>query len=996
MSANVHVTALRNQATPPTAMDATKGQSQFSLGQFVRRTWVQLLIAFSIFSVGLAIALWLFFTLGQHESDNIKTIYARRAEALALTLQSQIDGFETELVSLGTQMQLQPNTTRAQFKAAFDRLNNKITGRCAGCWQGIAYAPIVLDVERAHFEFTAQTDMNDTTLVFKNTSSTLPNKNPTEPEYVPVYFIEPLDGNKGAILFNLASSASRNFTITRARTTSQTQATPPIELVQEGENSGTSSGILIMHPFDRSEALQPGKEEMQGIISGVVRLKTFVENFLKASGDHLIVSLIDVSESSELFSPPTFLHEIEADDTGILRSQADGLSAADVVQKALQSDLLYDGQVECFSRTWRLLIVGDDDDYVAKTSVRLNAIVFIIVFVATVLFCSLVLFTVLLNDQKLRLSRRMISKLEVDSQRMDAENTAMQLFLKMTSHDLRTPIQAIVNSTQLLARGLKLSNSGDANYLNELVSISRSSCMMLDLIINNTLDSAKIQSGGQFDLVLETTYDLEGIMDDLLVTVDASTAGKKSVQVVRNIRLGGLGPVRCDQRKLVRVILNLVSNAVKFTSVGEITIHMFYRSSGDGGKVDLHFAVSDSGRGMSPVEVINACKPYVRTSTAKGGGSGLGLHICKTFIEACGGALYIESTAGVGTVVSFTLPVELVVIKDGDSKKLASSGDKNGSTNAKQAVNKSMHQKSSRSRLRVVLVADESPINVRLIKILLEKVGHKVLIAHDGADAFSILTDPTSNVSLAFLDLELSKVSVLDVVRRLKAWESDQGERREPVQLIALVTDTNEVSKVMGMKESESFVASLYKPPTAAELAIAMRIVDGCECSGAQAGEQLSEAVLSMTHDSDISIIIHEGDGVDSDGIKPRVLLVDDNNVLLRLSVIMMRSFGYAVTSAVNGREALNLMKGEVDFDVVFMDVDMPVMRGDEAVKLFRDWEKRNRAIDVRVKIVMMSGNVDERDIRQAIDCGADDFITKPFAPEVLKRHVSQALLRTR
>jgi|AntAceMinimDraft_1070359.scaffolds.fasta_scaffold05140_1 hypothetical protein len=94
MSANVHVTALRNQATPPTAMDATKGQSQFSLGQFVRRTWVQLLIAFSIFSVGLAIALWLFFTLGQHESDNIKTIYARRAEALALTLQSQIDGFE--------------------------------------------------------------------------------------------------------------------------------------------------------------------------------------------------------------------------------------------------------------------------------------------------------------------------------------------------------------------------------------------------------------------------------------------------------------------------------------------------------------------------------------------------------------------------------------------------------------------------------------------------------------------------------------------------------------------------------------------------------------------------------------------------------------------------------------------------------------------------------------------------------------------------------------
>ena len=190
------------------------------------------------------------------------------------------------------------------------------------------------------------------------------------------------------------------------------------------------------------------------------------------------------------------------------------------------------------------------------------------------------------------------------------------------------------------------------------------------------------------------------------------------------------------------------------------------------------------------------------------------------------------------------------------------------------------------------------------------------------------------------------------------------------------------------------------------DLAIALRSIGkGEDGEGSDSETMLSDSAVSM-HDSEHSSLpvnpsdvkldskfllsedaIHEGE---ADGSQPAVLVVDDNQVLLRLSVIMMRSFGYAVTSAVNGSEALHLMKHR-KFDVVFIDIDMPVMRGDEAVRQFRNWEKKNRAVDERATIVMMSGNVEERDIRSAIADGANDFVTKPFAPEVLDRHVRQA-----
>ena len=181
-----------NTTVPPQTDDKT---ASFSLSHFLRRTWNQLLVGCAIFCVGLAVALYLYFTLGRWERDNIKSIYARRAEALAGNLQSQIHNFEFELVSLGTQMQLQPNTTRSQFKVAFDRLNTKVTGKCNGCWHALSYAPFVPDAERTRFEEAAQSDLNDTSLYFRNTSRSLPNRNPTAPEYVPVYYIEPMEGN---------------------------------------------------------------------------------------------------------------------------------------------------------------------------------------------------------------------------------------------------------------------------------------------------------------------------------------------------------------------------------------------------------------------------------------------------------------------------------------------------------------------------------------------------------------------------------------------------------------------------------------------------------------------------------------------------------------------------------------------------------------------------------------------------------------------------------
>lgn len=703
-------------------------------------------------------------------------------------------------------------------------------------------------------------------------------------------------------------------------------------------------------------------------------------------------------------SPMDPLSQIEAGDNKILRSQSEGLTAADVEQRVQKQDLTYEGILDCFSRKWKLSITGSYKDYM-NTALRLNTIVFVIVFLATILICISVLFTIVKNYQKLLLSDTHISKLEVESQKLDAEKTAMERFLHMTSHDLRTPIQAIVNSTQLLSRGLK--SNGNA-YLSELVNICRSSCMMLDLIISNTMDSAKIQSGKEFDMVLETAYDLEGAVEDLMLTLDASTTGKKSVQIVRNIQLAGLGPVRCDSRKIMRVILNMVSNAVKFTSSGDVVVHMFYKPPKSGNKVDLHFAVSDSGRGMTPDEVQNACKPYVRAKSSQGGGTGLGLYICRSFVEACRGAMHIESTFGVGTVVSFTLPVERHILENKTQQpKSGEEGTKVTTDDNKESV---ASKNPDQQEKDVVLVADESPINVRLIKILLEKIGHTVLVANDGEEALRVLTDLKSNVGIAILDLDLPKISLSEVVHRFKSWEQEQGDARNKVKLVALVTDEDDASKFFHGQAAKAFATTLYKPPTATDLMGAMNDVGECDDGSSGCSNSLfnSDSAVSIHNSSgkvflhadpdDINLIpkfssskdlLHERHNItETDGKQPAVLVVDDNQVLLRLSVLMMRSFGYAVTSAVNGSEALSLMKS-MKFDIVFMDIDMPLMQGDEAVQTYREWENENRAVDDRTTIVMMSGNIDERDIKHAIMvCGADDYITKPFPPEVLQRHV--------
>jgi hypothetical protein len=103
---------------------------------------------------------------------------------------------QVDLVALGTQLQLQPNTTRAQFKAAVERVNKVSMRPCSDCWHALVYAPCVTQDERGLYESRARADLNDTTLVFRNTSKTFPNKNPIEPEYIPVYYIEPFAGNK--------------------------------------------------------------------------------------------------------------------------------------------------------------------------------------------------------------------------------------------------------------------------------------------------------------------------------------------------------------------------------------------------------------------------------------------------------------------------------------------------------------------------------------------------------------------------------------------------------------------------------------------------------------------------------------------------------------------------------------------------------------------------------------------------------------------------------
>ncbi len=361
--------------------------------------------------------------------------------------------------------------------------------------------------------------------------------------------------------------------------------------------------------------------------------------------------------------------------------------------------------------------------------------------------------------------KKIAESLRLAKEAAEAASRAKSIFLANMSHEIRTPMNSIVGFSKLLAKDPYISE----HHIKELITIISSSEHLMS-IINDILDMARIESGRvSLNIV---TFDLNRMMDDIYNMFKFRTNAK---QLVFNIiRVGYIPPYICaDETKLRQIIINLLGNAVKFTSVGgKIDMRLSSIIKSDK-KIRLHVEVEDTGEGISSEDIPHLFEAFFQTNVGKNvsGGTGLGLSISRQFVQLMGGDITVCSTLGKGSTFLFEIDVDIgkesdLLVKD---------------INYKQIIR--IHPRLPSYRIMVV---DDYPENCNLLEHMLIPIGFEIRTAYDGLESLSICR--TWLPHLIIMDLRMPIMDGFEAIRRIR---SEFGSSVKIIALSAGVVDEN-------------------------------------------------------------------------------------------------------------------------------------------------------------------------------------------------------------
>ena len=378
----------------------------------------------------------------------------------------------------------------------------------------------------------------------------------------------------------------------------------------------------------------------------------------------------------------------------------------------------------------------------------------------------------------------------------DAEfaNAAKSHFLARVSHEVRTPIHAIMSAAELLRSGR--SKNLDAAKVGIIMSSSRA---LLDLV-NQVLDLSSIEQG-RMDLVLEP-FAPEDLAHGVCEMLQANAQQKKLA-----LTSSFIGPpalkVLSDPRRIRQVLINLVGNAIKYTSDGEVEIRAELLVSGDNRAPRLRFDVVDTGEGIAPEHFAELFEPFRRAPThQKTDGVGLGLSISRTLAELLGGQLTFRSKLGHGSTFSFTIPVTLCtepIAPDVEAAHTETTGD-------------------GTKILASILLAEDNPDMRLLTTELLSNLGCAYTVAHDGIEAISIIR-ARAPFDVVLMDCSMPQLSGIEATREIRKFE--QSENRAAVPIIALTANAFESDETAC--RDAGMTGFLRKPFTGSDLAKAIK-----------------------------------------------------------------------------------------------------------------------------------------------------------------------------